>query len=55
MIFIFKLIVSILVGTLAFLLLYNYSTDEKPYAAMESFVVFNTVLILLLAIICIWI
>lgn len=55
MIFAFKLIISILVFALAFLLMYNYSVNKNPYTVMESFIIFNTVLILLLAIICIWI
>ena len=53
--FIFKLIVSILVLIISFLLIFNYSTDEKPYTTTESLVILNVSIILLLAIVCIWI
>lgn len=51
--FIFKLIVSILVGVLVTLIIYNYSITRNT--KLESVLILGTALILILAIVCIWI
>lgn len=52
--FVFKFAISILLSVLVFALFYNL-IDDRKLTVMETFVIICVVLILILAIVCIWI
>lgn len=52
---VFKSIVSILLIGLVTLLGFNFVDEERVMTAMESFVIMCVIIVLFLAVVCIWI